>query len=142
MILPLLPSYWGFSFALDRGIFFGGIQYSPVNGCSAVSFKLGVLIGEDEPTSFCSAILRGSCVCRCLWGPCGRVLRLGVVAPAEGPLSSHPSSWVLPEVLQSWVQSPGRARVGLELPVTSALPFIVESTPCTFPKFRLLLQRR
>ena len=31
VILPLLPSCWGFSFALGRGIsFFGGIQHSPV----------------------------------------------------------------------------------------------------------------
>ena len=31
VILPLLPSCWGFSFALRRGIsFFGGIQHSPV----------------------------------------------------------------------------------------------------------------
>ena len=32
VILPLLPSFWGFSFALGRGVsFFGGIQHSPVN---------------------------------------------------------------------------------------------------------------
>ena len=37
MILPVLPSCWGFSFALGHGIsFLGGIQHSPVNGCSAV----------------------------------------------------------------------------------------------------------
>ena len=31
MILPLLPSCWGFSFALGCGLsFFGGIQHSPV----------------------------------------------------------------------------------------------------------------
>ena len=28
--------------------FFGGIQHSPVNGCSAASCNLGVLTGEDE----------------------------------------------------------------------------------------------
>ena len=48
-ILPLLLSCWGFSFALVRGVsFFGGIQHSPVNGCSAASCNLGVLTGEDE----------------------------------------------------------------------------------------------
>ena len=35
MIQPLLPSCWGFSFALcSRVSFFGGIQYSPVDSCS------------------------------------------------------------------------------------------------------------
>ena len=63
VILPLLPSCWGFSFALGRGVsFFGGIQCSPVDGCSAVSCNFGVLSGEDEHTSFYSAILRYSVV--------------------------------------------------------------------------------
>ena len=34
-----------------------GIQHSPVDGCSAVSCKFEVLAGEDEHTSFFSAIL-------------------------------------------------------------------------------------
>ena len=51
MISPLLPSCRRFSFAPGRGIsFFGGIQYSPVDGCSAASFNFGVL-AEDERTS-------------------------------------------------------------------------------------------
>ena len=38
VISPLLPSCWGFSFALGLGVSsFGGIQNSSVNGCSAVS---------------------------------------------------------------------------------------------------------
>ena len=41
------------------GIFFGGIQHSPVDGCSAVSCNFGVLSGEDEHTSFYSTILLG-----------------------------------------------------------------------------------
>ena len=50
------------SFALGRGIsFFGGIQHSPVNGCSTASCNFGVLVWEDERTSFYSAIL---CVLR------------------------------------------------------------------------------
>ena len=58
VISPLLPSYWGFSFALGCGVsFFGGLQHSPVNGCSASSCNFGVLAGEDECTSFYSAIL-------------------------------------------------------------------------------------
>ena len=37
----------GFSFALGRGVsFFGGIQHSPVDGCSAASCNLGVLEGK------------------------------------------------------------------------------------------------
>ena len=41
---------WGISF-------FGGIQHSPVNGCSAVTCNFGVLVGEDEHMSFYSTIL-------------------------------------------------------------------------------------
>ena len=58
MISPLLPSCWGFSFALGCGVcFFGGIQHSPVDGCSAASCKVDVLTGDDEHTSFYCAIL-------------------------------------------------------------------------------------
>ena len=52
-ISALLPPCWGFSFALGCGVsFFGGIQHSPVHGCSKVSCK------ENEHTSFYSAILK------------------------------------------------------------------------------------
>ena len=55
-ISPLLPSCWGFSFALGCGVSFsGGIQPSPVDGCSAASCNFGIL-AEDESTS-CFAIL-------------------------------------------------------------------------------------
>ena len=58
VISPLLLSCWVFSFALGQGyIFLGGIQHSPDNGCSAMSCNFGVLAGEDELTSFYSAIL-------------------------------------------------------------------------------------
>ena len=58
MIFPLLPSCWGFSFALGHGVsFFGGIQHSPVNGCSSARCNFEVLTGEDEHTSFYSTIL-------------------------------------------------------------------------------------
>ena len=57
-ISPLLPSCWGFSFVLGRGVsFLGGIQHSPVDGFLAVSCNFGVLTGEDVHTSFYSAIL-------------------------------------------------------------------------------------
>ena len=57
VISPLLPSCWGFSFALGHGLyFFGGIQHSPVDGCSATSCNFGVLTGEGKCTSFYSAI--------------------------------------------------------------------------------------
>ena len=57
-ISPLLPSFWGFSLALGReASFFGGIQNSPVDGCSAASCTFGVLAGEDEHISFYSTIL-------------------------------------------------------------------------------------
>ena len=51
------PPTFLLSFALGHGIsFFGGIQHSPVNGCSTVSCNFGVLVWEDERTSFYSAI--------------------------------------------------------------------------------------
>ena len=52
--------------------FFGGIQHSPVDGCSAASCDFGILTGEDEHMSFYSAILEGKnfavfiCVCMCV----------------------------------------------------------------------------
>ena len=56
VISPLLPSFWGFSFALGSGVYiFGGIQHSPVDSCSAASCNFGVLT-EDEHTSFYSAL--------------------------------------------------------------------------------------
>ena len=48
----LCPWTWGIFF------FFGEIQHSPVDGCSVVSCNFGILAGEDEHTSFYSAILR------------------------------------------------------------------------------------
>ena len=44
--LLLCPWTWG--------IFFGWIQHSPVNGCSAMSFNFRILVGEDERMSFYS----------------------------------------------------------------------------------------
>ena len=59
MILSLLPSCWGFFFALGCGVsFFGGIQHSLVYGCSVVSCSFVFLTGEDEHTSFYSAIFK------------------------------------------------------------------------------------
>ena len=58
VIVPLLPSCWGFSFVLKYGVsFFGGIQHFPVNGYSLASRDFGAVIGEEEPTSFYSTIL-------------------------------------------------------------------------------------
>ena len=58
VILPLLLSCWDFSFALGHwASFFGGIQHSPVHGCSAASCNFGVLTGVDERTSFYYTIL-------------------------------------------------------------------------------------
>ena len=51
VISPLLSSCWGFSFAFGHGVsFFGGIQHSPIDGCSSASCNFGVLTGEDERT--------------------------------------------------------------------------------------------
>ena len=58
VIPPLLLSCGGLSFAPGRGVsLFGGIQHSPVDGCSAASCSFGVLTGEDEHRSFYSAVL-------------------------------------------------------------------------------------
>ena len=57
-ILSLLPSFGGFFFALGNGVsFLGGIEHSPVDGCSAVSCNFGGLTGEDEHTPFYFTIL-------------------------------------------------------------------------------------
>ena len=51
-ISPLLLSCLVFSFALGHGIsFFGGIQHSPVDGCSAPSCNFGLLPGNLRPDS-------------------------------------------------------------------------------------------
>ena len=63
VILPLLPPCWGFSFVLGCGVsFFGGIQHSSANDCSAASCSFGVLAGEEEHTSFYSTMkLKDAC---------------------------------------------------------------------------------
>ena len=54
----LLPSFWGFSFAPGLAVsFFGEIQHSPVDACSAANCNFEVPTGEDEHTSFYSVIL-------------------------------------------------------------------------------------
>ena len=50
ILLQLLLCPWTW------GIFFGGIHHSPVDGCWAASCNFGVLTGEDELTSFYSAL--------------------------------------------------------------------------------------
>ena len=53
-ILPLLPCCWGFSFAFGRGVsFFGGIQHSPFDGCSAAS----CILEFSEKLSTCPSTL-------------------------------------------------------------------------------------
>ena len=46
VVLGLLLCPWTW------GIFFAGIQHSPVDDCSAVSCNFGVLAGENEHTFF------------------------------------------------------------------------------------------
>ena len=46
------------SFAFGHGVsFFGGMQHSPLDGCSEASCNFGVIAGEDERISLNSAIL-------------------------------------------------------------------------------------
>ena len=57
VILSLLPSCLGFSFAFGCGVsFYGAIQHSPVDGCSEASCNFALLAGEDECISFYFAI--------------------------------------------------------------------------------------
>ena len=65
-ISPLLPSCWGFSFALRHGVSFfcggaEGIQHSPVNSCSAASCNFGVLAGEDERIPYINQLSGNNC---------------------------------------------------------------------------------
>ena len=61
-ISPFLPHFCNFSFALGHGVSVsGGIQHSPVNGCSGASCNFGVLTGVDEHMSVYSAILPLPC---------------------------------------------------------------------------------
>ena len=61
--LLLCPWTWGIDFL-------GGIQHSPVDGCSAASCDFCILARENERMSFYSAILEGkksaACVCVCV----------------------------------------------------------------------------
>ena len=62
----LLLPFCVLSFAIGCGVsFLGGIQHSPVDGCSTVSCNFGILTGEDECTSLYSAILCHKCSCKC-----------------------------------------------------------------------------
>ena len=49
------------------GVYFGGIQHSPVYACSAVSCNFGVLAGQDEYMSFHSAIQIQHSMCQQIW---------------------------------------------------------------------------
>ena len=60
-ISPLILSGCGFSFWVS---YFGGIQHSPIDGCSALGFSFGVLTGEEEHMSFYSATLEQSEDCQ------------------------------------------------------------------------------
>ena len=58
MIVPLLPSCYGFSFVLGCGAYFyGRFQYPPINGCSTANWDFGALTVGDECTYFYFAIL-------------------------------------------------------------------------------------
>ena len=64
LILPLLPSCWGVSFALGHVVsFFGGIQHSPIDGCLAACCNFAVFAEEDEHTSFYSIHLAMTLQC-------------------------------------------------------------------------------
>ena len=86
---PLLPSCWGFSFALGYGVSFGGgVQHSLVDGCWKASCKFGVLAGEDEYTSFYSTILTFWLSAFRMWGSKGHQ------DPNCETQAQHPCMWV------------------------------------------------
>ena len=73
-ILPLLLSFWGFSFALEHRVsFFGGIQHSPIDGFLVASCNFGVLAGVNEHMSLDSTIF----LHHYLWSYSGFELCLG-----------------------------------------------------------------
>ena len=67
------------------GTFFGGIQHSPIDGCSAVRFNFGVLTREDDHTSFYSTILNNMEPTRDFWS---KVLEQVITM-----CSSHSYTW-------------------------------------------------
>ena len=69
------------------GIFFGGIQHSPINDCSVASCHFGDLAGEDECTSFYSSILCRSSGC---WQ---EILLTGLHHVAPLHIATRTSSW-------------------------------------------------
>ena len=66
--LSLLPSCWGFSFALGHEVsFLGGIQHSPLDGCSAGSCNFGVLADKmSTHHSTPSSLLLHPKYCHCI----------------------------------------------------------------------------
>ena len=94
-------SCWSFSFALGHGIsFFGRIQHFPVDGCSAAGGNFGVLAGEDERTSFYSAILKLSKyifkrnVCTCIFRNVHKTITALIILQFVH-LSDHCTSYVV-----------------------------------------------
>ena len=58
VILSLLPSCWGFSFAFGHGVsFLVGSNIFFFDGCSAVNCNFGVLAEEDECMSYSTILL-------------------------------------------------------------------------------------
>ena len=63
VISPLLPPCWGLSFAFGHGVsFFGYIQHSPVDDCSAASCNFGVLspFARSPGWKICCAVVSDS----------------------------------------------------------------------------------
>lgn len=56
-VVPLLPTYCGFSFIFECMVSFLVDSTLFVNGCSAVICEFDVSVRRGEPTSFCSVIL-------------------------------------------------------------------------------------
>ena len=85
-VVLLLPSCWGFCFALGPGVsLFGGIQqsHSPVDGYSAASCDLGVFTEDDH--MFCSAIIWDTVnfyvqylICIYAFISLGQIIRIGI----------------------------------------------------------------
>ena len=76
------------------GVFFGGIQHSPVNGCSAASCNFGVLTGENEHISFYSTILEQVSISGLSY------FFRHLLVPSFPKLSALISEeWLLPEIL-------------------------------------------
>ena len=127
VILPFLPSYLGFSFALGHGIlFFGGIQHYPVNGCLAATCNFRILAGEDERMSFYSTILNRWSFQKPLILIHQRAERMKTTITENQPNGSHGPR----PCLTQWNYEPCQTEVGGGIRMWNTCKSMADSSQC------------